>query len=290
VRNGGTSGGDGGGILNLGELHLTSVTVSQNIALSGGGIRNEGTLTLANCTVSGNHAPLGDGGGISNTGSLSIADSAIVQNTGEYGGGGIGNENTLTVTNSTISGNDGRGGVGGGLTNQAGTATITGSTVSGNTVNFNGAPGGGLYNAVATGTPVATLTNVTLTLNTVVNGAGPGIRNEGSVTLDGTIVAGNGCSGVITSAGHNLETGTTCGFSGTGDLSGVPDARLGGLDDNGGPTQTHSLLFDSPARDAGGASCLPTDQRGITRPQGAACDIGAFEWTDLIFQDGFESS
>jgi len=54
--------------------------------------------------------------------------------------------------------------------------------------------------------------------------------------------------------------------------------------------RTHALLFDSPARDAGGASCLPTDQRGVTRPQETACDIGAYEWTGRIFQDGFESS
>jgi hypothetical protein len=45
---------------------------------------------------------------------------------------------------------------------------------------------------------------------------------------------------------------------------------------NGGLTRTHALLAGSPAINAG-ASCLATDQRGISRPQGAACDIGAYE-------------
>jgi hypothetical protein len=56
------------------------------------------------------------------------------------------------------------------------------------------------------------------------------------------------------------------------------NALLGALADNGGPTLTHALLTGSPAIDAGnGAACSTTDQRGITRPQGAQCDIGSFE-------------
>ncbi len=61
--------------------------------------------------------------------------------------------------------------------------------------------------------------------------------------------------------------------------------RLGSLANNGGPTQTHALLAGSDAIDAGnpatpgsgGDACLATDQRGVARPQGATCDIGAFE-------------
>jgi hypothetical protein len=51
------------------------------------------------------------------------------------------------------------------------------------------------------------------------------------------------------------------------------------LADNGRPTFTHALVPGSPALDASpvDADCLPTDQRGVTRPQGSACDIGAFE-------------
>ena len=54
---------------------------------------------------------------------------------------------------------------------------------------------------------------------------------------------------------------------------------LGPLADNGGPTETHDLLPGSPAIDAGSPGCPPpdTDQRGVARPQGVACDIGAVE-------------
>ena len=65
------------------------------------------------------------------------------------------------------------------------------------------------------------------------------------------------------------------------------DAKLGPLGNNGGQTPTLPLLFGSPAIDAGDdAVCAQTgadkvngvDQRGVTRPQGAHCDIGAFEY------------
>jgi hypothetical protein len=57
------------------------------------------------------------------------------------------------------------------------------------------------------------------------------------------------------------------------------DALIGPLADNGGPTLTHALLDGSPAIDAADdAACPATDQRGVPRPQGAACDIGAYEY------------
>src|SRR4029077_5301812 len=82
------------------------------------------------------------------------------------------------------------------------------------------------------------------------------------------------------------------GFTGTGDQVGgganpVIDPMLGQLQNNGGPTQTHALLFGSPALETGddcvltacGGSTPPvtTDQRDVTRPQGNHVDIGAFE-------------
>jgi hypothetical protein len=59
----------------------------------------------------------------------------------------------------------------------------------------------------------------------------------------------------------------------------VSNPLLGPLQNNGGPTQTHALLAGSPAIDAVTSGCPPppTDQRGVLRPQGAACDIGAYE-------------
>jgi len=58
----------------------------------------------------------------------------------------------------------------------------------------------------------------------------------------------------------------------------ITDAQIGPLGNNGGPTATHALLAGSPAIDAANdAACPVTDQRGVTRPQGAHCDIGAYE-------------
>jgi hypothetical protein len=74
---------------------------------------------------------------------------------------------------------------------------------------------------------------------------------------------------------HSLDSDNSCVLIGPGDLPGVAPL-LGPLANNGGPTDTHALLAGSPAIDAGGI-CAPTDQRGVTRPQGPACDIGAFE-------------
>jgi cysteine-rich repeat protein len=99
--------------------------------------------------------------------------------------------------------------------------------------------------------------------------------------------AGPDCQGAVTSRGFNLIANTSgCAFEGdtSGDLLDKP-ANLGPLQDNGGPTFTHALLTGSAALDAaspdvpgsGDPACEATDQRNVTRPQGARCDIGAFE-------------
>jgi hypothetical protein len=128
--------------------------------------------------------------------------------------------------------------------------------------------------------------------NSTVSGNDARVRGGGISgfygTVTNTIVAGN--SAVVTGAncdsaanspfGFNLTDDTSCGFSAAGDLV-VADAMLGPLQDNGGPTETHALLAGSPAINAASCGFPPpttdTDQRGVLRPQGAACDIGAFE-------------
>jgi hypothetical protein len=91
------------------------------------------------------------------------------------------------------------------------------------------------------------------------------------------VVQGSGTVS-LTSGGHNVFTDATCAPTGTDPQ--VPSALLGPLADNGGPTPTHALLDGSPAIDwADGALCPATDQRGVARPQGPACDAGAFERT-----------
>jgi hypothetical protein len=53
--------------------------------------------------------------------------------------------------------------------------------------------------------------------------------------------------------------------------------HLGPLADNGGPTETHALLPESLGVDAVTEGCPTTDQRGVSRPLGARCDVGAYE-------------
>ena len=87
------------------------------------------------------------GGGIINSGTLTLMNSTVSGNhIAAFGlvatgtGGGIANSGTLTVTRSTISGNRASGsagdsgeGLGGGIANSGGTLTVTNSTISGNT-------------------------------------------------------------------------------------------------------------------------------------------------------------
>ena len=87
---------------------------------------------------------------------------------------------------------------------------------------------------------------------------------------------------LISSNGYNIEAPSdTCGFDqGTDQVDvSVDDLKLDVLADNGGPTMTHALLPGSVAIDViPGAACeVDEDQRGVTRPQGAMCDVVAFE-------------
>jgi hypothetical protein len=207
----------------------------------GAGISNGGSLTVTNSTVSGNTASLG-GGILNDGGTLTLANSTVSENTALLGGG-ISNQGTVTLANSTVSENGG--GDGGGIFNAGGTLTLTNSTVSGN------------------------------------DGADIFIYGASSATLINSLVDGD-CAGPITSLGYNIESpGDTCGFDQATDKFDViaDDLRLGELADNGGPTMTHALLPGSVAIDVIPADMceVDEDQRGVTRPQGGACDVGAVE-------------
>ena len=110
---------------------------------------------------------------------------------------------------------------------------------------------------------------------------GWGIHNgTGTVLLQNTIVAyngGNNCNTGLTSNGHNLEDGTSCGLTATGDISDTTSTILDPLTHDSG-TWVHPLVAGSPA--IHGGTCLPgvttVDQRGVTRA--GPCDIGAYEW------------
>jgi len=293
-----------------------------NSATYGGGIFNgAGTLTVTNSTFSGNSAGLQNnntgGGGIYSGGPLTVTNSTFFGNTVPYGGG-IYSTDTLAVTNSTFSGNDAGGGAG---IYSAGTATVTNSTFSDNGSLYPGGLGGGIFNGagpltvtnstffgnttggIYSGGPLA-VTNSTFFDNSggynITNSTSYGIANSGTLTITNTILAGgNNCAGSVTDGGHNIDDGTTCGFTGTGcaSTSGSsfcntnPLLDSAGLANNGGPTLTIAIEPNSPAINAGDESVCSTttgtapvdnlDQRGFVRPGTGAtnCSIGAYEFS-----------
>jgi CSLREA domain-containing protein len=247
----------------------------------GGGVRvgNSDTVTLTNVVVTNSSSSL-NGGGIYSTGNLTLTDSTVSDNFAGSTGGGIANAQPgiITISATTISGN-GAGTGGGGLDNSsvtAASATLANVTISGNTANTNG---GGIRNSGLGSAPIS-VTNATIASNTAPSSSGLHNDTGDSATLKNTIMANTAatnCGGTtaVTDNGGNLDTGTTCGFA----LSNA-DPNLAPLADNGGPTQTRALLAGSQAIDAGTACPPPfADQRGTTRPQGSACDIGAYEYT-----------
>lgn len=291
----------GGGISSAGSLSVTNSTISDNTAAEqGGGIFITGspastTLVLTDSVVSGNTAlgSFGGGGLMLSSGTVLITDSTISGNNGSSGGGiTTFPETSLTINNGSLSGNTASI-LGGGIRNR-GALALTNSTISGN----NARDGGGMFDS-SCGACFVTIKNVTITSNTAsLEGGGIDTGNSlGGLTLLNTVVANNvaptgpDCSGPFSSLGHNLVgNSTNCSFTAaTGDLEGTGaspiDPKLGPLQDNGGPTFTHALLASSPAIDAGnpavpgsgGNACEANDQRGVARPQGAACDIGAYE-------------
>lgn len=195
---------DGGGVANYGIMTLNNSTVSGNSSTDdAGGIINHGTMTLDNSIVSANASGLAgsassashDGGGIYNSsGSITLNNSTVTGNSATDDGGGITNFDTITLTNSTVSGNTANDN-GGGIYNwKGGTVTLTDSIVSGNiTTDY----GGGIWNYT---NGVVDLTNTTVSLNTAVGGAG--IYNyRGTVSLANSTVSSNSVTSNINNGG-----------------------------------------------------------------------------------------
>ncbi len=205
--------------------------------------------------------------------SLTLTDSVVRGNTASAGAGiAVQSGGTLNLVRSTVSGNTTGGAHGGGIYIDGGSATLTSSTISGNTAvgAAAAANGGGIYAAGGT----LTLQNVTLAGNRAAVDGGL-YRQAGTVTLNSTIVSSpadrTSCGGSLAFGGINsLSDDSSCG------ALRVADPQLGGLADNGGPTDTHALPAGSAAIDGGDVGCPPTDQRGAGRV--GTCDIGAFEY------------
>lgn len=274
----------------LSRVIIRDLTIQNGRSPTGqgsGAIKNVGRLTLANILIQGNRVEGSSsddvGGAICNgcglgEGHLTIVDSTIRDNTADRAGG-IFSNGMLTITNSSIVSNSAR--AGGGLINFATEnkrVTLNNTTISGNVAENNSGGIGQFGDSLV-------ISNSTIANNSAQLGAGINYGN-GDTFLHNTMIAhnllGENCftlgTGAIISTGYNLSSDGSCSLSNEGDLDDT-DPLLLALDNYGGPTPTHKLSFRSPAINAGtDRQCPSFDQRGVSRPQGDGCDIGAFEY------------
>ena len=278
----------------------------------GGGIGGSKALTITNGLITSNSASCT---GCPAT-SFSCTSSCSGTRVGGVGGGiflDTSSANPLTLTNVTVSGNTASctgcatagGGSGGGIGGANMPLIFSNVTVANNTANgCSGCTKHGAGGGIATG-QTDSLSNVTISGNTANSpalGGGIGIEpyftsGASTLTLKASLLSkntGGDCAGqvaAISSSGFNIADDSTCtSLTGTGDLLST-DPKLALLANNGGPSegatgntsilQTMALQPGSPAIDHETSGCPPpaTDERGVTRPVGAACDSGAVETT-----------
>jgi len=245
----------GGGIYNNNRVSLYGVVLENNHATLGGGIYNTiaNGMTINSCTFRNNGADVAStqgerGGAIYSLSGATITGSTFHDNTATETGGAIENASSgrLAVSNSTFSGNS--------------TTLLSGSAI------FNSGE------------------IIVLSYTTIANniGGSPGaalMSGPDTITVRNSIIANNtggNCSYPPSSSimWENLDSDGTCnGFTITA------NPALDPLMNYGGTTLTHALTASSPAVDAADGNCGSVDQRGEPRPQGDACDLGAFELT-----------
>jgi len=297
---GGLRGSPGGALGGAATIHSNVMscfrTTFENNVVNGssvssaGGIYNAGTLNLRECEMTGNKAISSSsetrGGAILNAGPAVLIATTVASNTAVGGGvptsgngGGIFSlAATLFCANVTFAFNEAKGG------------HATRVCPGGNCPGAAG-QGGALYVSQSQ----TILTHVTFAGNAAIGSQGPigpiyGPARGGAlytvaanVRLKNSLLAyspsGSNCFGSIIDEGHNISSDDSCLFTAAGSLSNT-DPKLSPLDSFGGFNRTMALLNGSPALDAADTSDCPlTDQRGVTRPFGSACDIGAFEST-----------
>ena len=292
----------GGGMYNNGQSSGTSNPILNNLNFAGnvaetgygGGMYNNGggglsSPTLSNVTFSDNSAQVG-GGAIYNMGYSAGNSSPTLDNVSfsgnhvQYGGGAMFNDgNGHGVSNPTLSNvtfSDNGGGNSGGAVYNYGAYNGTSSPTF-NNVTFSGnsaQQGGAMYNDGSSGgTSNPILSNV-IAWNDNAPSGGPEIDNYSGATptIDHSVIQGSGGSGGWIGLGSD----------GGGNLD--ADPLLGALANNGGLTQTMLPGFGSSAIDTGNditCTSLPVgsrDQRGVSRPQGPHCDIGAVEVVSAV--------
>jgi len=257
------SGGGAVGVFSVGSgwtVSIAGLTIDDGNSPAGGGIANEGgAVSVTASTFIANHAL--EGGGISNLGTVTVADSTFSGNSADSGGGIYNQDGSFTVAESTFFDNSATDG--GAIDNDNGTVSVTGSTISGNSASLGTDPqGGGIFNV------------------------------DGTISLAATILSDSepnaachdGGSGTISDAGYNVDD-DSCGFSAANHSLSNVNPDLGLPENNGGPTETLVPALDSaalnripPGTNGNGVTLCPgTDQRGVARPQGTQCDIGAVE-------------
>ena len=273
----------GGGINNLENLTVNEVEIIGNTADGGGGIlTNDGATTTVNySTISGNTATTFNGGGISNySATTTVNYSTISGNSSDARGGGISSVSfyggSVTVNNSTVSGNSATR-YGGGIDGFDSTVDINNSTITDNSAGENGS---GVSLDFASGTIASSII------------AG---NNETADFFGSGISGGNNLIGSISDSDFTniFVNGVKEDIVGT--VENPLPTQLEDLQDNGGLTQTHALLPDSLAINAGiNPEGFTTDQRGegFDRVLFEAIDIGSFESNSDLIQPsrGLESN
>lgn len=295
------------------EATIEGGEICSNEAAQGAGFHNSASssLFIFGGTVIHHNEDLqygSGGGGISNSGLMIIEDAIIHDNVAASGGGAIFNEGNMTIVNSTLRDNKGDG-LGGAIQQRLGNGALERVTISGN----NAIAGGAFFliggrmdminttiannTAVDEGGAIYGSSNsdmdfkfVTIANNSARYGGGIARYGPATVRFYDTILANNGENGncwivdpkvtaLPMSLGFNLSSDDDedCNLTQPSDRTNI-DPQLAPLGDYGGVTPTMLPLSGSPAVDRGQCPAdIPTDQRGLPRPQGAACDIGAVE-------------
>lgn len=299
IRNGRRSKyGLGGAIFNYDTLQVNNSSFTGNYADVGGAIWSlVGEVTISHSTISGNTAAREGGGIWTGLGSATINNSTIANNTASSGGGIYaygysGFTSSVALTNSTISGNVAVASENAGRfdpirldalpPNLAAIPEIRGFSDPGS--------GGGVALSFSYREVSADLKNVTLANNQAALGSGIAL-GRGTATIQNSLITDGSGGGADCDLGEGTFSNNNSNFIGDGScnplFSGNPN--LGPLGSNGGPTQTHALLYPSDAIDGGdNGICPDMDQRGAERD--TQCDIGAYEFVNtapILLADAF---
>lgn len=275
---------------------FTDVTINNNSAARGGGLYTQNSSpTLTRVIFIGNSATGGAGGGMNNqvldeltdAPSIPVLNDVVFSNNTANGGGGLFNTYANSILNNVTFENNTANRRGGAVLNEYASPSFTNVTFYGNISNesVGSAPWGG--GAVMNVDSDPSFNNVTFSGNNSLNGSGTAGGDAIRNTVNSNPVITNSILwGDIDDEINSDGTGSTTisysvvegGFVGGTNII-TTDPLLTALADNGGFTQTMAVVTGSSAINAGNnGTCAPTDQRGVNRPQGSSCDIGAYEF------------